>query len=111
LIVIYFFKEIKINKRQIKKTKIMSVEFNKTKIILDRQSDLILSSPSITTPTGIVAADITTISGNTVQQNLDTIDVSMNFTDSQVNLIAFDQLAPEGEGNVPMPAKMDSMDL
>ena len=35
-----------------------------TKIVLDLQSDLILSSPSITTPLGIVAGDIAYGSSN-----------------------------------------------
>ena len=47
-----------------------------TKIVLDRQSDLILTSPSIATPTGILASDIKNGTGPTaptVQNELSTL--------------------------------------
>ncbi len=49
-----------------------------TKIILDRQSDLVLTSPSITNPIGIVAANLTdqTLDQN-VQITLDSIRASV----------------------------------
>jgi hypothetical protein len=59
---------------------------SQTKIILDRQSDLILTSPSITTPVGIVAADISDATNATdVQSTLDSLDTSINNINTNIS--------------------------
>jgi len=51
-----------------------------TKIILDKQSDLILTSPSITNPTGIVASNLT---DTTLEQN---VQVTLDATRSNLSV-------------------------